>query len=292
MTAQDDTAAPFTGYPLEAEKREQLEATQTHALLTMSRDLPLRVDPRRHEKASIGFLQVENQGSIGSCQGNSLTECAEFCYMVATGKVIQFSRMFAYIISQMFDRIKGDRGSTLSGGSRAAKDVGFCTEDVGPYPRQYPGWSYVTDAMKQVAKRFKLRTHTLLRSVEATKQFIGSGIGIVQIGISWNNSCNPDRNNCIRRYSAGGGGGHAVVICGYVPDADVGQRSTEGYWFLLKNSWSRRWGDKGYAYVDPAALGQMIRGRHSVFVGRSDMDTPQPRPIPVDFTKPGKSMYA
>ena len=39
------------------------------------------------------WLQVEDQGQIGSCQGQALTECAEFCYGIETGKVVQFSRM-------------------------------------------------------------------------------------------------------------------------------------------------------------------------------------------------------
>ncbi len=282
------------GYAIDDERADELAATSTPARMTLMGDLPERVDPRRHEKASLGFLQVENQGSIGSCQGNALTECGEYCYMVATGAVIQFSRMFAYIVSQMFDRIKGDRGSTLAGGTRAARDVGFCTEDKAPYPSRYPGWSYVTDAMKRIAAKFRLRTHTVMRSADEIKRFIGSGIGIVEIGIRWNGKAMaPDRYGCIRKffYSARDGG-HAVVFAGYVPDADVGQRSSRGYWFLLKNSWSRRWGKSGYAYVDPAAVDQMLRDRGTVMIGRSDMDAPSPRPIPVDFSKPGNSMYA
>lgn len=282
----------FTGYAIELENREELKRTSTPATMLMMGELPERVDPRNHPLAKDGWLQVEDQGSIGSCQGNALTECAEYCYAIATGLVIQFSRMFAYLVSQMEDNIRSDSGSTLSGGARASEKVGFCPEKDAQYPSRYPGWGWVTAAMRALAEKFKLRTHTDLTTVDAVKAFIGSGIGIVQIGISWNRSMTPDANGCIRSFTGGGGGGHSVVFCGYVTDADIGQRSTAGYWLLLKNSWNKRWGKAGYAYVDPSAVAAMLKHPHTVMIGHSDMETPTPRPIPVDFTKPGNSMYA
>jgi C1A family cysteine protease len=124
-----------------------------------------------------------------------------------------------------------------------------------------------------------------MKSAEQVKQFIGSGVGIVQIGITWGNEMTPDSQGCIRSFSGRGGGGHAVVFCGYVPDSDVGARSSTGWWLLLKNSWSKRWGKSGYAYVDPRACDQMIAHRWTSMYGRSDMDSPRPRPIKFDFTK-------
>lgn len=280
-----------TGYAIDQEDIAALDSTSTPATYSSVGDEPERVDPRKSPLATDGWLKVENQGSIGSCQGQSLTENGEYCYAVATGGVLQFSRMFAYLISQMFDGIRSDRGSTLSGGTKAARDVGFCLEKDAPYPSRYPGWGWVTDAMKEQAKKYRLQTHTRIRSADETKKYIASGIGIVQIGIRWGRAMNPDSSGCIRRFYIGGGG-HAVVFCGYVPDGDIGQRSSRGYWLLLKNSWSERWGKRGYCYVDPSAVDQMIASSGSVFIGRSDMDTPSPRPVPVDFTKPGGSMYA
>ncbi len=147
--------------------------------------------------------------------------------------------------------------------------------------------------MLEDAKGRKLQSHTDIKQEEAVRQYIGSGIGIVQIGIAWNNSMEPDSSGCITRWSPGGGG-HAVTFCGYLPDSDVGKRSTKGYWYILKNSWGTRWGIGGFAYVDPSALTAMLRHQWTVFIGRSDMagDSIQPRPLPVDFTKPGGSMYA
>lgn len=278
------------GYAIELENRALLRSTSTPAKVLMMGDLPDRVDPRLSKLAAEAWLQVEDQGQIGSCQGQSLTECGEYCFTISTGKVIQLSRMMAYIASQMEDNIKQDNGSTLSGGTRAFLK-GVCLESTGPYTSSYPGWGWLTQAMKDEAKNYILKSHTEIKSADECKRFIGSGIGIVQIGISWGNEMTPAADGTIRRFTGSGGGGHAICIAGYVPDSDINLKSTKGYWLLLKNSWSKRWGKGGYAYVDPAAFDQMCSHRFSVMYGRSDMGTPIPRDINVDFTKPGNSMY-
>ena len=274
------------GWRVEVEDREYLHATNALPELLMSGELPPRVDPRKSKLAEIGWLQVEDQRQQGSCQGQALTECAEFCYPIATGgQVVQLSRQYAYIASQIRDNIRGDSGSTLSAGTKVAIE-GICTEATGPYKgNSYPGWGYITQAMRDEAQKYRLKTHTEIKSADHLKQYIGSGIGIVQIGISWNNSMNPQSGGFITRFSAGGGGGHSVCFAGYLPDEDLNRKSSAGWWALLKNSWGTRWGVGGYAYVDPSAVDAMIRHSWSVFIGRSDMETPVPRPLPVDFTK-------
>jgi C1A family cysteine protease len=279
-------------YRQDLEDRDFLSATQTDARYLSFGDLPERIDPRNHPLGQEGWLQVENQGQIGSCQGASLSENIEYCYTVATNKVLQFSKMFAYLESQRFDNIRSDSGSTLSGGTKAVKQSGICRQEIAPYPSRYPGHSWITQEMREDASKYKLLSHTEMTSVEQIKAFIGSGIGIVQIGISWNNSMTPSSNGTITSFSGGGGGGHAVVFAGYLPDSDVGARSSAGYWLLLKNSWGTRWGVRGYCYVDPRAVEQMLRHQFTVMIGRSEMTHPEPRPVPVDFTKPGQSMYA
>lgn len=273
----------FTGYPLELENREELLRTQTDAVLLMLGDVPDRMDPRTSKLAEQGFLRVEDQGQIGSCQGQSITDCGEFAHAFATGEVVQISRMYAYIASQMESNIRGDSGSTLEGGTKAFLK-GFPLESIAPYTNSYPGYSYITAAMRQAAV-YKLKSHTQMQSADQCKQFIGSQVGIVQIGIAWGQWMEPDAAGCIRSFAPRGGGGHALVFCGYVPDADVGQSSGSGYWFLMKNSWSQRWGKKGYAYVSPRAVDQMIAHQWTSMYGRSDMDSPRPRPIKVDFTR-------
>jgi Papain family cysteine protease len=273
----------FTGYNPADENREELARTQTDAVLLMMGEIPDRMDPRSSKLANQGFLQTESQGQIGACQGNSLSDCGEFAHAFATGEVVQISRMYAYIASQMESNIRGDSGSTLEGGSKAFQK-GFPLESVAPYTSSYPGWGYITQSMKEKAV-YKLKSHTEMKSAEHVKQFIGSGVGIVQIGISWGNEMTPDSQGCIRSFSGRGGGGHAIVFAGYVPDSDVGAKSSAGWWLLLKNSWGKSWGKSGYAYIDPRACDSMLTHQWTSMYGRSDMDSPRPRPIKVDFSQ-------
>lgn len=272
------------GYRFDLEDKSALNAMCVEAEMLMLGDLPSRVDPRKSPLATQGWLKVENQGQIGSCQGQSLTECLEYCYAIVNpNAVMQYSRMYAYLVSQMENNIQTDSGSTLEGGTRAAKK-GICREEIAPYPSNYPGWRWVTQAMREDAKNHRLESVVEMKSAEQIKQFLGSGIGIVQIGIAWGNAMNPDARGCIRSFSPGGGG-HAVNFAGYVPDADVGVQSSAGWWLLLKNSWGTRWGVNGYAYVDPRACDQMLRHQWTSMYGRSDLITPRIRPLPVDWTK-------
>ena len=261
------------------------ERTETVYCGTPLADLPKEVDPRKHPSYGAGFLRTENQGSIGSCAGNALTECGEYSWTIETGRVMQFCRMFAYLETQKKDGIRGDRGSTISGGTKVARDIGFCPEaDSKPYPRSYPGHGWTNREMHEAAKRFKLKSHTVMRSPDDCKTYLGDGLGIIQIGIRWGRSMSPDSDGCITGFRVGGGG-HSVVLAGYAGDDAVGRRSGDGYWFLMKNSWGERWGKKGWAYVSPSAVNSMIRSSYSSFVGRSDMGNPEPRPDRVDFEK-------
>jgi hypothetical protein len=273
------------GYAMELEDKTSLNAMCVEAPVLMMGELPTRVDIRRSILSQLGWMKMENQGQIGSCQGQSLSECLEYCYVIVNpSKVMQYSRMYAYIASQMENNIRTDSGSTLEGGTRAARK-GICEESIGPYTSRYPGWSWITDAMRQNAVKHRLQSVVEMKSAEHIKQFIGSGIGIVQIGISWGNEMTPDSRGCITSFSGRGGGGHAVVFAGYVPDEDVGVKSSAGWWLLMKNSWGERWGKGGYAYVNPRACDQMLKHRFTSMYGRSELETPRVRPLPVDWTK-------
>jgi C1A family cysteine protease len=283
----------YTGYAIEKEDREMLKSTATKAkrLLSLG-DVPEWVDPRQSKLAQEAWLRVENQLSIGSCQGASLTECLEYCYGTKTNIIKQFSKMYAYLLSQEFDRINGDQGSTLSGGTKAAL-AGICEEGDAPYPNQYPGKSWITQTMREKAKAFRLKSHTAMESASHIKQFIGSGAGIVQIGIKWWDYMQSPPGGLVTQFSppARGFGGHAVVFAGYVPRTRSGKESPEKYWFLLKNSHGTRYADEGYAYVLPSVVDRMLKDPFTVMYGRSDMDVPDVRTLPHDFTKPGGKIY-
>jgi C1A family cysteine protease len=267
------------GYRLDLENRDAIIEQSPAFLLKMTTE-PERVDPRP-------ILVTEDQGSMGSCQGHSLSSCLEWCHYLATkGHYLQLSRLFAYLGSQRLDGIIGDNGSTLHGGARLAKDYGICPENILPYPvpAVYPrgGWQSMSSAAWDAAIKFKIATAQFIETEPQAKTWLAAGAGLINIGVAWGQAMTPDSRGCIKSFRPGGGG-HAIVLGGYLPDAAVGVSSGDGYWYLLHNSWSKRWGMSGWAYVAPSAVRQMLESRFTTFVGLSDMTDVKPREI--DFTE-------
>ena len=62
------------------------------------------------------------------------------------------------------------------------------------------------------------------------------------------------------------GGGHAICLLGY-----------EGDYFYMLNSWSDRWGDRGWAKWHVRAVESMIASRYSEFFAVSEIEQPEPR---------------
>lgn len=269
------------GYRIDLEQRDELAAmSPAFTLRSGTFPEPERVDTRP-------ILITEDQGSMGSCQGHALSTCMEWCHYVATGgEYKQLSRLFAYLGSQKQDNIIGDNGSTLHGGAKLATGYGVCAESIYPYPDpvRYPGGGYrnIPETAWQAALVHKLKTVQWITEEPQVKTWLAAGAGLVEIGIAWGQAMTPDARGCISSFRAGGGG-HAVVIGGYVPDAAAGVASGDGHWYLLHNSWSRRWGMQGWAYVSPKAVRQMLEHRFTTFVGLSDMEAVKPRSV--DFTK-------
>lgn len=210
------------------------------------------------------WLITEDQGQIGSCQGNMLATVAEMAIHAATGMTIQLSRMWAYLQSQLVDNIRGDHGSTLSGGEEAAKTVGLCLESLFPYPQSYTR-TIPAGCAADAATR-KLRNAQALPDYEAVMKWLRHGVGGVGIGIDWNSYCEPDSDGCFTRYRSGGGGGHSVALV----DWNGKYRDSKKRPFIeLKNSWSNRWGVNGSAFIHPNVIDQWCR--EQTVMGYTDM---------------------
>lgn len=268
----------FTGWDPELEqerlphlRRASRSASDWFGDRFRSMNEPEELDPRR-------WHTIEDQGQIGSCQGNALSTAGEFAYWVASGgQVVQFSRWFAYRATQIIDGIRGDQGSTIEGGARCAREVGFVPESMVPYPRSYASGVRLTDAHYTEAAKHRMRSTVLMESYEDIYTWLAGGQGVVEIGIMWGREMDTA---VVESFSGRGGGGHAVVFGGYSRRVDRQGRK----YLWLANSWGQRWGNNGYSEVSPSAVEQMIRHRWSVMIGLSDLDgvTP-PRPREMNF---------
>ena len=257
----------FTGYDPTLERRDEIANSSTPMLFSM-RDFqaPIEVDPRplmRHDK----------QGNMGSCQGFSLTNCGEYLWALPHGGVSnerQFSQLFSYLESQRIDNLLGrDAGSTIAGGLKIASQVGYLVESELPYRTPYPNnaRSLVTDAMRKLAERYKIRSHTWLESYEAIFQYLASGSGAVHTGTLWNDSFYSS-SGVLESISLRNGGGHATAWLGYSKRKDSKGRNY--IWRL--NSHNDSWTE-----IAPSVIDALCRHQYTSIVGISDLSTPGPR---------------
>lgn len=256
------------GYRIDLENKANLIA-QASPMPQITFAAPEEIDPR-------DWHRIENQGAMGSCQGHALSSVVEYTYHIATGEVIQLSPMWCYLETQKIDGLIGrDCGSTIDGGRQCAEQKGVCELPVFPYPNPVHYTTQEPSDAATNALKYRTKSHVYCRSYDDVLQFLESGAGGVEIGISWNNSMTPNSQGRIEQYRSGGGG-HALCFLGYSKDVT----DTDGRKYLwLANSWSDQWDAvlKGWALVSPRAVSQMCADQSVVMIGISDMDIPNQR---------------
>jgi hypothetical protein len=267
------------GYRIELNNSAELRATQAPKPMLGAVDY----DKLPTSLGVAEWMKIEDQGQIGSCQGNAQTSCLELAaYHDTKGKVFQFNRMFAYLATQKVDGIRGDNGSTMSGGAKSAATNGMCPESLWAYPGSYPrgGWQAIPQKCWDEAKKTTLVSHRVMESYEEVVQWLANGVGGVAIGISWNNSMSPDSNGCIRSYR-NGGGGHVLALL----DWNKQFKDPQGRPYLdMFNSWGQ-WGYKGRAFILPAVVDRWCK--ECDVIGYANVAGPDIKPRGIDWLNHG-----
>lgn len=232
-------------------------------------------DPRDLMQTAV----IENQGQQGACQGHDLSSCLEWIHALQTGSMsVQLSRAYAYYETQRIDGIRGDNGSTISGGVKLAMSQGVPEESKWPYPSRYnnrrPGFF---DDVLENAARYKIAESYKLTSYQSVRTWLGSGQGAISIGIRWGSGMSTP---VLESFSAGGGGHAIALLCLSEREGSNG----EPYVWMM-NSWGARWGNKGWSEWSPDAIRQMMNHQFTVAIGMSDMPAVKPRTFDVDDWK-------
>lgn len=201
----------------------------------------------RPDEIDVDWHKTENQGPIGSCQGNDLTSCLERIQYASTNdktKVVQLSRIFAYLATQKIDRLLGrDQGSNISGGIKLALQHGVCPESLTGYPRSYPSSGEInrilSPANYAAGQPYKaLKAWQAPADVEAVMSFIAGG-GAVSIGISWYSGLIP-RDRIVRSFRPPSRtGGHAMAVLGYTKEGLLTAVNShgDGKYFITAEAW-------------------------------------------------------
>jgi hypothetical protein len=236
------------------------------------------------------------------CQGYSLVHCVEYLYAVLTGQVVQLAPLFAYLMSQYYDGIKSDSGSTLSGGTKVLEKNGLCLLEEYPKERSYPrgGYKDIPQSALEAAKNgpFKMLKTVRFKNADEFRAFAGSYAGIIQTGTKWTNEmARVPSHGVWQSLGSRSMGGHAYNICGYMPIDELGAearravpRTSSSFINIVTNSHSTQWADEGFGYITDELFNEL--NRSDLLLGRTDMGDIKPRPSKRDFTTVEHSRFS
>lgn len=188
---------------------------------------------------------VESQKNLGSCTTFAIIGALE--YIEKKDKDIAFevfSHLFLYYNERDLEgSVASDSGAMIRDGIKTLASLGICNETMWPYDI-----SKFTDKPPQEcyddAKKHLITSYARLDTIDDIKNCLATGYPVI-VGITVYESFETDEvaktgivpmpspsEECL--------GGHAVSIWGFQDDKQH---------FIMRNSWSDGWGDKGYFYL-------------------------------------------
>jgi C1A family cysteine protease len=218
-------------------------------LKAVRKSLPSTVDLRKD------CSPIENQGEIGSCTANAGVGMMEYYQKHAFKRHLDGSRLFLYKVTRNLLGWTGDDGAYLRTTMKAMALFGICPEEH---------WPYKVDKYNDEPTAF---CYSLAQSYQALKYY-----RIDPSGRKAADVLNAVKEKCAAKlpsifgfsvYSSipmGEGepdipyptahekldGGHAVMVVGYDDKRKIGKCTGA---LLIRNSWGKGWGDKGYGWL-------------------------------------------
>ncbi|AFZ14082.1 peptidase C1A papain [Crinalium epipsammum PCC 9333] len=207
---------------------------------------------------------IEDQGSINSCTAFAASGLIEYFANKSQGKYTDVSPMFLYKAARNLMNVTGDVGASLRETMKAIALFGVPPEEFWKYEEdrvedEPPAFCYSYAQNYQSLKYFRLdyagiSKETLLFQLKAV---LAAGFPCM-FGFTIYSSVYDEFNihkgyipfpDAVKDQVVGG---HAVVAVGYddfkeIPQADS-KLISQGA-LLIRNSWGREWGCKGYGWL-------------------------------------------
>lgn len=227
-----------------------------HAEMQNPVALPYSVDYRAK------MSPVEDQGDLGSCAAHAGIGVCEFLELLGIldknqvvpeefgPTFVDLSRMYLYCNARILDgNLSQDSGTYLRSIVKALAKWGVCRESVMAYNKKLAFTPPPTAAYQEGAKHLISPKYFSLDNtqIDQLKQCLAAGFPFMcGISVFLNFMSRATQNTGIVTMPSGSfQGGHAMCVVGY---------DDSKQWFIVRNSWSAAWGDKGYCYIPYAYL--------------------------------------
>lgn len=218
-------------------------------LKAVKKTMPATVDLR--SKCS----PVENQGSLGACTAHAGVGLMEYYQFNAFKKHIDGSRRFLYKTTRNLLGWTGDDGAYLRTTMKAMVLFGICPEkywpyDITKYNEEPSAFCYAFAQSYQAMKYYRLDPAgtPVDKILQSVKEKLAAHLPSM-FGFTVYNSLSFDPGFPDIPYPGSNDqvvGGHAVVAVGFDDKRKIGKETGA---LLIRNSWGKEWGDKGYGWL-------------------------------------------
>jgi len=221
-------------------KRDRAD-TRDHRYLAAFTRLPSflpEVDLRRF------VPEIEDQGDLGSCVAHAITMALRWHIRRSGAVDRELSRLMLYYYGRVIENcVNEDSGLEIRDGIKAVTKYGVCDEKLWPYDVSKFKVEPPKDCQR-LGKMWDNLTYERVRTQNAyIKSALSEGFPVV-FGVMLYESFDSDsvaRTGKIpmpdpeREAELGG---HCMLLLGYKNGR-----------YIVQNSWSNKWGDRGYCYI-------------------------------------------
>ena len=206
--------------------------------------LPAKIDLRP------GCPTVYDQGQLGSCTANAIAGALEFDQIKQKLPEATPSRLFIYYNERVMEHsVSEDAGSEIRDGVKSVNKQGACAETLWPYDIEKFAVKPSAQCYTAAKQHRTVSYQRVMQNLTQLKACLASGYPVI-FGFTVYESFESDAVANTGIVPMPGHhesvlGGHAVLCVGY---DDSTQR------FLVRNSWSEQWGDKGHCTMPYAYL--------------------------------------
>ena len=244
--------------------------------------------PKKVTESSVdlrsGFTPIKDQGQVGACTVFSVTSIFEYILKKNAQKNPDLSEAFVYYnVRKAENKVDEDTGSSYQDVIRSIGTEGVCLEELHPYSKKIneePSQVAYDDAKhRRIVKALNVEIKE-----DSIKSAIQDGLPVaisLKVFESFSSTVNSGQGSRVRsngfvtnptkeELASENYGYHAMVIVGY---------SDEHKYFVVRNSWGKAFGDKGYCYIPYSYICDNSLNRMACVITEVDVDSEQAKVI-------------